>query len=974
MGDDPEVVHQKAATMIQEQPDGYDPTVDQADLRALRQQIHEMRQERARDQQELDVLRAERDYFQIIADGTYDWEYWRVPDGSYRYVSPACERITGYRPDAFQADPTLLEQIIHPDDREHVLRHLHERQQQQSYELEFRIVTRSGAVRWIGHACQPVYGRDGTWQGRRASNRDITAQKEAEEAYTLLVEHSLQALQIFQAGRIVFTNAAATHLTGYSQEEILALSPEAWPLLIHPDDRAELVQRSRDRLAGKPVSPRYECRFIHKDGTIRWIELLATPITYRGRPATHMAYIDITERKAAEEAYRTLVDNSLQALVIFQDGHNVFANPAAAHITGYTQEELLAMSPEEANQVVYPDDRVLLAERARQRQQGQDVPPRYEFRLIRKDGAVRWVECFNVLILYQNRPAVQMTYIDITERKETEEAYRTLVDNSLQGLVIFQDGRNMFANPAAAHITGYTQDELLAMSPAESAAAIHPDDRSMLVQRGKDRQAGKPIPQRYSFRIIRKDGCVRWLEAFAVQTFYQGRPAAQMAYMDITERKQAEEALHFQAQLLDSTGQSVIATTLDGTITYWNRAAEHLYGWAKHEVIGQNVLSMTLAQPVYAQPGEIIERIGQGKSWEGEFLARHRTGSTFPAWVTDVPFFDEQGQISGVIGVSMDITERKQAEEALRESEERYLRAVTAGKVGVWEWNLTTNEMYLAPHLKAMLGYADDEICNHLDDWGRFVHPDDQQLVMDAAAACLRGETDTYEVEHRMLHKDGSVRWMVARGLVSRDAQGHPVRMVGTDTNITERKRAEEQLHRANMLLKQQAIRDGLTGLHNRRYLDETLPRELQRAERQKQPVGIIMLDIDHFKRFNDTYGHDAGDTLLRAVGAVLQEHTRGDDIVCRYGGEEFMLVLPGASLAATQQRAEELRTEVQALMVEHGGQALAQVTVSLGVAGFPAHGTTADSLIRAADQALYQAKRGGRNRVEVGTIRHSEA
>jgi diguanylate cyclase (GGDEF)-like protein len=109
-------------------------------------------------------------------------------------------------------------------------------------------------------------------------------------------------------------------------------------------------------------------------------------------------------------------------------------------------------------------------------------------------------------------------------------------------------------------------------------------------------------------------------------------------------------------------------------------------------------------------------------------------------------------------------------------------------------------------------------------------------------------------------------------------------------------------------------------------------------------------------------------------VGAVLQEHTRGDDIVCRYGGEEFMLVLPGASLAATQQRAEELRTEVQALMVEHGGQALAQVTVSLGVAGFPAHGTTADSLIRAADQALYQAKRGGRNRVEVGTIRHSEA
>ncbi len=166
--------------------------------------------------------------------------------------------------------------------------------------------------------------------------------------------------------------------------------------------------------------------------------------------------------------------------------------------------------------------------------------------------------------------------------------------------------------------------------------------------------------------------------------------------------------------------------------------------------------------------------------------------------------------------------------------------------------------------------------------------------------------------------------------------------------------------------LQQQAIRDPLTGLYNRRYLDATLPRELQHADRHGHAVAVVMLDIDHFKRFNDTYGHDAGDTLLREVGSFLQAHTRGEDIACRYGGEEFMLVLPGASLEATLLRTETIRTDIRVLTVEHQGQPLAGVTASLGVAVFPGHGTSADILIRTADQALYQAKRTGRDCVVV--------
>ena len=141
----------------------------------------------------------------------------------------------------------------------------------------------------------------------------------------------------------------------------------------------------------------------------------------------------------------------------------------------------------------------------------------------------------------------------------------------------------------------------------------------------------------------------------------------------------------------------------------------------------------------------------------------------------------------------------------------------------------------------------------------------------------------------------------------------------------------------------------------------------MQRAEREGQSVGVIMLDIDHFKRFNDTYGHDAGDVLLRAVGVFLKNNTRNEDIICRYGGEEFTLVLPRASLDNTRARAEYLREGVKSLVVQYQGQVLDAVTASLGIAIFPDHGSTADRVVKAADEALYQAKRSGRDRVVVG-------
>jgi diguanylate cyclase (GGDEF)-like protein len=164
--------------------------------------------------------------------------------------------------------------------------------------------------------------------------------------------------------------------------------------------------------------------------------------------------------------------------------------------------------------------------------------------------------------------------------------------------------------------------------------------------------------------------------------------------------------------------------------------------------------------------------------------------------------------------------------------------------------------------------------------------------------------------------------------------------------------------------LRDQSIRDPLTGLFNRRYMEETLERELRRAIRNNESVALLMIDIDHFKQFNDTFGHPAGDTLLREFGSFLKQRTRGQDVACRFGGEEFVIILTSSSLDGASQRAEVLRTELRHLAVQHVGQVLGAVSISIGVSAYPNHGSGAEELLHAADQALYRAKSEGRDKV----------
>jgi diguanylate cyclase (GGDEF)-like protein/PAS domain S-box-containing protein len=268
--------------------------------------------------------------------------------------------------------------------------------------------------------------------------------------------------------------------------------------------------------------------------------------------------------------------------------------------------------------------------------------------------------------------------------------------------------------------------------------------------------------------------------------------------------------------------------------------------------------------------------------------------------------------------------------------------------------------------------------------WSHALHPDDQPV-------CLRNwknaqhSGEPFEMEYRLRNAAGGYRWQLVRATPMRDSTGVIVKWFGACTDINDQmlhqQVLEEQvkeniaaLMEANEALRDQSIRDPLTGLYNRRYMEEMLERETLRAVRADQGLGVLMLDLDHFKSFNDTYGHDAGDTILREAAAFLLKSVRAEDIVCRFGGEEFIVILPVADLKVTEARADRIRSKLRELPVLHQGQSLGMVTVSIGVAELPQHGTSRKELIEAADAALYRAKREGRDRVVVAEAPTAEA
>ena len=276
--------------------------------------------------------------------------------------------------------------------------------------------------------------------------------------------------------------------------------------------------------------------------------------------------------------------------------------------------------------------------------------------------------------------------------------------------------------------------------------------------------------------------------------------------------------------------------------------------------------------------------------------------------------------------------------------------------------DLEGNMLYMSPRGLAMFAAASvNEIVGH--NIFRLIAPQHLPMAEKRFARVVRGEEVGLR-EYLFMRRDGSTFHMELNStLLQGENQPSVIMFVGRD--ISDRKKIEHELQLAHERLQYQATRDPLTDLFNRRYLEETLERELTRCLRENLPLSVVLMDLDFFKKINDEHGHKAGDIMLQAMARLLQSNTRGEDIACRLGGEEFVVILPGAASEHALTRAEEWRRAFEALVIPFD-HLLLRGTVSCGIATFPLHGTDSDRLLRMADQALYEAKADGRNRVKL--------
>jgi PAS domain S-box-containing protein len=249
--------------------------------------------------------------------------------------------------------------------------------------------------------------------------------------------------------------------------------------------------------------------------------------------------------------------------------------------------------------------------------------------------------------------------------------------------------------------------------------------------------------------------------------------------------------VHFQAQLLNAVEQAVIATDLAGVVTYWNRGAERLYGWSAEEALGRNILELNIPSEGLPQAKEIMDCLRAGRIWSGDVILRHRNGQTFPVHVTDSPVRDESGEMIGIVGISMEISDRVRTLAALTSSEERLRIAQHAGGIGTFEWNIRSGEVMVTEDFCRIWGLGPHKSIR-AGAFEEFVYPEDGHLLATSLASSyddLVGYT-----EYRIIRQDDrQVRWLARRGEIIRDEDGRPLRMLGAVYDITDRKHMEEQ-------------------------------------------------------------------------------------------------------------------------------------------------------------------------------------
>ncbi len=495
---------------------------------------------------------------------------------------------------------------------------------------------------------------------------------------------------------------------------------------------------------------------------------------------------------------------------------------------------------------------------------------------------------------------------------------------------------------------------------------VHPEDRKK-VQEALEISMNTCAGYAVDHRIIRPDGEIHYVQerGETVCLVSKETPTHAMGtVLDVTERALAGEKLRASEEkmraMAESSYEAVIIIDINDNISFWNSAAEDMFGWKAEEVIGQQMHPLITPQEYHPQIRkgmEVFTRTGKGPviGSVSEMPAIRKNGEIFYV-ERSVTAFKVRDSYHAV-GILRDVTERKRLEQKLQNYADRLTLASKAGGIGVWEWNLITNSLTWDAQMYRLYNFDPNEFNELYEAWQSRVHPEDLQ---DAELSLKQAVESTgfWESEFRVIWPNEEVRFIKAAALIRKNNEGKTDSLIGVNWDVTEARQKEEQL-------RLMATTDDMTKIHNRRFFIELISREAERSIRYNRPFSLVIFDVDKFKMVNDMYGHDVGDIVLKAIAATAKNALRDVDILGRIGGEEFAVGLPETDINGALLLAERLRLAIEKAFVELPNGEIVDFTISLGISTLNESNTEVDILLKHADIALYAAKENGRNRVE---------